>query len=356
MQYSIKEGKYWHAYQDVLINGGQLFPGRGKDSSHTVLRGKQIIIYWPKNSKRRHQVKELCDFFGLESETYTGGRLARWLIENLLELPYKQTFWNKNYRALAKKGEHWHYLYCEPLKLFYGIEVDLKSAYFRSLLQGKSLLYYPGRGYLNDDGAIEHLAFLEPFLPKWFRLQLLGIMASWRMRFMCRDKKNPDNKELIFKQRMHIEYNAAFNATHRAILRNYKLLAKIKEIGGEYIRRVHTDSFTMDADIPESIEISIWNYLEDNQAEWDIKGAGRCYFIDVNAGFVGRKIIGSWVQVFEELEERSIKIEKDCNSRPVLDRWEKIILNSSLPEKEYFQIPLDLRMPLPQEKHFLEKI
>lgn len=45
MYYIDKVGEYHQAYADVLENGGQLYPGNGKDSANVIVRGKYCITY-----------------------------------------------------------------------------------------------------------------------------------------------------------------------------------------------------------------------------------------------------------------------------------------------------------------------
>ena len=329
MNYTDLIGDYAIAYQDVLIHGGQLYPGNGKESASVVVRGNDCFTYWNAHSKRYWEVQELCKFFNLEPQGKTGGRIARWLIDEILQLPYKTTFWNKQYRAIAKSGHHWHYNHVQPWKPFFGIEVDLKSAYFSSLLQGKSLLYQPGSGYLKDNNALETLGELIPNLPKWFRLQLLGVLASWRFQFLAKDKKNADNKELIWKQYHVINYNGAFNAVHRAIIRNYKIMEKIHSIGGEYIRRMHTDSFFLDCDCPRQIEDKIWSFIDEKKVKYDVKGAGHSFFFDLNTGFVGNRIVGAKIDVIDQMKSNNIKMKNNPINSKLLDRFGEVIANSS---------------------------
>jgi len=334
MYYIDKIGEYHHAYAEVLANGGQLYPGNGKDSANVIVRGKQCITYWAKGSKRRQEVSDLCNYFHIPSEGKTGGRVARWLISDCLKLPYHGTFWQKRYRNIAKMGTHWHYLHVEPRKRFFGIEVDLKSAYISSLFAGKTLLFHDSKGYIEDNHCLENLKLITPELPKWFRLQLLGCLSSWRVTFFTKDKKNPNSKELIAKRYHNIEYGAAFNAVHRAIIRNDKIMEKIHQLGGEYIKRIHTDSFFLDCDVPRSTEDLIWSYLEEKKLKWDIKGCGYSYFYDVNSGFVGKKFVGSALDVTEKMRETGIKKKRSSYDEKTMNRFGDIILNSSMPNTE----------------------
>jgi len=314
MEYITVWGDYLAAYHFCLENGGQLFSGNGKDSANVVLIGKKCYTFWQKNSQRLIEVRQLAEHFGLNPEGQTGGRIARWLIDDLLQLPYQQTYWSKSYRNLAKKGAHWHYTTCDCKQYFWGVEIDIKSAYFSSLLKCKSLLYSPSIGYMADNNALENLKILYKDFPKWFRLQLLGCISSWRVFYQTRDKKSLENRELVVKTRQHIKYGAAFNVAHRAILRNYKIMQKIHEIGGKHIRRMHTDSFLLDIDIPDSIEFAIFDYLAEKGLQYSIKGYGYCYFWDLNTGFIGNKIVGAKSGVIDLMKQNNIKMKRANNN------------------------------------------
>ena len=96
MYYTEKIGSYNDAYLDVLHNGGQLYPGNGKDSANVVVRGKQCITYWEKGSKRHQETVELAKYFNLDPYSKTGGRIARWLVDDCLKLPYQDSLWRKS--------------------------------------------------------------------------------------------------------------------------------------------------------------------------------------------------------------------------------------------------------------------
>lgn len=329
MQYIDLVGDYASAYADVLQHGGQLYPGNGKDSANVIVRGKTCYTYWAADSKRKQQVIELCNFFNISPEGRTGGRICRWLLEDLLLLPYQGTFWQKNWRMLAKGGSHWHYATIQPKRFFWGCEFDIKSAYFSSLFSGKTLLWDNTRKWMDDGGALESLKVLNAQLPKWFRLQLLGTLASWKNFFLCRDSSGKNKDSLIYKTRHSIKYNASFNCAHRAILRNYKIMKRVHEIGKEFIMRMHTDSFTLSIECPVDIEMQIFDYLSSKGLECDIKSAGYGYFFDLNCGWVGRKFIGARVEVLEHMREHEVKMKKDAGAMPVLDRFGERLSSSS---------------------------
>lgn len=327
MKYFTLEGDYLSAYHFCLKNGGQLFAGNGKDSANVCLIGQNCFTFWEKGSKRKEEVKALAEYFNLDAEGMTGGRIARWVIDDLIRIPYEGTFWNRTYRDLARQGNHWHYLHCDSKKPFWGIEVDIKSAYFSSLFALPTFLYQPEKGYLYDGGALDNLKELYPFFPKWFRLQFLGCLASWRIFYLCREKSLPNSEELVRKHRNNIKYNAAFNVAHRAILRNYKIMQKIHQIGGQYIRRMHTDSFFLDHDIPVEIELDLWRYIDSRNIKYSVKAFGRAFFWDINTGFIGNKFVGARIDVAEKMRQDNIKMKSKESNEIALTRKSPFISN-----------------------------
>lgn len=291
------QATYPEALAEFLLSGGLFFPSKTPDAPSTIVRGRSIFTYWPPQSALRAKVLSLALTFGCEHPAPTVGRVCRWFISDFLELPFEGTAWAKSYRALAAKGTHWHYLYVDTRDSYLGVEIDLKSAYFSSYLRGGSLLYSPRYGYLDDGLARDKLvAFLE-LVPKWFRLSMLGILAGHRMKFCTRGLTTSGTAELLFKSIPKISYGAAFNAAHRAIVRNYKILQKVHSLGGEWVRRIHTDSFFLDAHCPDVQERRIFDYLSDKGCEFSVKGVGNAYFWDVNTGIIGRKYVGAKAEV-----------------------------------------------------------
>lgn len=323
MNYIDLVGTLPEAIERVRTEGGRLYSGKYRDSCHTVVVGNNCYTYWNKNSKKRQELAQLCSLFNIPSQGQTGGRVARWFLKELIDLPYKGTYWDRNYRTLAKAGSHWHYCFINPNKHFYGVEFDLKSAYFSSLFAGKSLLYQNSIGSMNDNGSLERLKELTPLLPKWFRLQLLGILSSWKIDYWVRPANMKPEQELSFKTSYKIEYCAAFNAAHRAILRNYKIMQKVHQIGGKYIERMHTDSFLLNIECPESIEKSIHNYLEEKGVITDVKAAGFSYFFDLNTGYIGKSIIGCKLDVFDKMRQQRIKMKRDGGYYVVMSKYEQ---------------------------------
>lgn len=353
MQYLEKVGNYLDAYSDVMSNGGQLFTGNGKDSANVILRGKTCITYWSKDSKRHQEVIDVCNMFDLDPVAMTGGRLCRWLLKEFLGLQNNTGYWGKRWRQIAMDGSHWHYTHCVERQYFYGIEIDIKSAYMSSFLSGKSMLFSTSNKWSDDNGALEQLKQLTLILPKWLRLQLIGTMSAWRISFLAKDKKNPQSDVLTRKYRHGIQWGAAFNASHRAILRNYKIMQKIHRIGGEYIKRCHTDSFTLDLMCPTEIENQIFSYIKEKNLQTDVKNIGYALFFDLNTGFIGKNLVGSPICVIDHMREEKVKMKASGGVSETVDRFGHLLHNSNyynpdgserrkIPNLEPLQLELDI--------------
>lgn len=323
MNYIDLTGDLPDAIELVRQEGGRLYAGKYRDSCHTVVIGNHCFTFWNARSKTRQLVKQLCETFNVPFQGQTGGRLARMVLKDIVSLPHKGTYWDRQYRAVAKGGEHWHYTFVNPNRNFYGVEFDLKSAYFSSLFAGKSLLYQPNIGWRDDNGSLDRLKALTPMFPKWFRLQLLGLIASWNISYYVRPKVIAPDVELDFKTSYKIQYGAAFNAVHRAIIRNYKIMKKVHGIGGKYIERMHTDSFLLNIECPETIEKDIFDYLAEKKAEVDIKSAGFSYFFDLNTGYIGKHFVGSKIDVLHKMKINNVKIKRDGGYNIVLTKYEQ---------------------------------
>ena len=162
-------------------------------------------------------------------------------------------------------------------------------------------------------------------MPKWFRLQLLGVLASWQLKFLSRSKDLKDEGKLSVKSIPKIQYNAAFNCVHRAIVRNYKIMEKIHLIGGEHIKRMHTDSFFLSWECPVSVEKQIFDYLQEKGCEVSVKASGKAFFFDVNTGFIGKKFVGSKIDVVELMRASGQKMSRTNLPPQVTDRFSNYI-------------------------------
>lgn len=293
----------------LLRTGGQLYPGRSQDHPSTVVCGSVVTTYWPPGSKLRGQVIEIAKVLGQEAEHATVGRLGRTLVNDILQLPYQGTYFGLKWRSLAIGGTHWHYQHVRPGKYEYAMEIDLRSAYFASLVSQESLLLNQHGQWLDDNGALENLKTLMPLLPKPFRLALLGQIASWRNYYYTVDKTNPDASSLILKCRKQIKFGAAFNAVHRAILHVYKTMERCHLIIGDDCVRVHTDGMIVDCCNGMKWESELDDFLRAQGFEYSIKGQGSTWLYGLNCGIIGRKVMGVRTEVAGLAREAGVKID-----------------------------------------------
>jgi len=218
-------------------------------------------------------------------------------------------------KIIKEDHSHWHYLYLADNPSGYVIELDIKSAYLTSLLKEKTLFWYDtGREkspyYMPDGGLIKRLKTWQSDLPKWFRLQLLGIWASHSSGFSYLDAENPMPKEA---QDLIISHGVVFNVTHKAILGVYKDVAAIAKVCGKALVRSHTDSVAVrvttlanpqeDAMTVEQVD----DLVEDiNRMGYLVscKGFGYAHFFDNEKGFIGNKpYIGQSDQIKDLIKE-----------------------------------------------------
>lgn len=323
-QYKELVGGYSECVGAMLREGGQVYSSEQKGGANVHVRGCYVNTYWEKDSKQKGKVLEACELFGYDSYAMTGGRLIRRIIADIVQLNYQKTRYAKCYEELAKDGGHWHYQFVNPGDNGYCVEFDLKSAYFTSYLQLDSCLLKDANDFLEDGGAMERLRELNKLFPKWMRLQFLGVLASHSKSTITR-KQGKEGWEVKLNKFPSIETGYAFNAAHRAILRTYKIMKKVHQIGGEYIARIHTDSFAIKANCPDSVEAELFNFLKTHNQEIAVKGMGRLFLWDLNTGYIGRKTIGQKQEVLTRIREENIHYDKHENVPELIARWEHII-------------------------------
>lgn len=300
----------WHAK-----HGGQLFPQRTIESAITISSGNKCHTFWPKNSALRSQVIALGESLGYPSdllENITGGRLAKWYVKEILSIPYQGSYWGKRYRELAKAGFHWHYLYCKPGSYDVAMEIDLKSAYATAITHGESFLLSEKFGYQKDNGALERFKKDMPHLPKWFRLILIGILSQHEIKYFIKDKES-ENGDLKLITNQQISYGAAFNATHKAILRVYRTMKTLHDYFGEDAIRIHTDGIAINCTVEsfDKMESIALDYLDQLGFPWTIKAIGQCWLHDIGVGFIGKKFMGNRYELRNKMRENNIKIKKE---------------------------------------------
>lgn len=319
--YEVVEGDYLAAIGLFRRMGGRFYPQLNPDSPSTITSGNRCTVVWNPDSKLLPKCKQLCRDLGFEWEGQPPGRIARRLLKDIVCLDSEGTGFSSKYRAMAKRGSHWHYTFVEVGYHPYLIEFDLKSAYFTTLFQGATLLYHDFLGFIPDRGALLNLKAIEPILPKFLRLTILGIIASHKHQFYTIAKTDDDSFAMQLCTTNEIKFGAAFNAAHKAVYRTYSLMKKIHSIGGKYIKRIHTDSFAVTPEIPQVIEEQIFDLLRRNSYPVQVKAQGSAHFLNLNEGIIGNKLIGSREIVFNQFREQSIKIPKHELEEEEYLRW-----------------------------------
>lgn len=289
-------GDYSEALYFFKHTGGQLFAPRSYDHQTTILVGKTVHTFYPPDSTSRQQCQRLARDFGLPDELVehaTAGRLAKWYIDNILRLPHHKTYYSKDYVKLARDGYHWHYLYAKPGKYPYAFEWDLKSAYATAWVNRPSLLYHPNYGWLPDDGAVNRLKADLYYLPKWFRLALLGVIASHSLTFYLKDGSSMEFK--LKKRKLNkVSYGAAFNAAHVAVWKVWNTMREAHDILGHHCLRAHTDGMVTSYDcFSDELDYKVVELIESKGFEFGIKASGPAYIDDVGSGIVGTKAFGN---------------------------------------------------------------
>ena len=322
--YLEKEGGYNAALTELLENGGQLYTGDSDGGCTTVVRGSRVTRFWEAKSAKRGKCIEACKIFGYDPYGMTGGSLCRKIIDDILQPPYKSSRFSDTYRSIAEKGEHWHYQYIKIGDHGKTIEYDLSSAYMTQFLRLPSMILLGRDEFSSDNGAMEKLREIMPLFPKWLRVQFLGVLASHQRTTLTRVKKG-DGWEIRKTQTPSITYGGCFNAAHRAILRVYRIMRKIHQIAGEDVKRIHTDSFLLSQSISISKLQTIFDYLEENEQELQIKAIGRSCFFDLNEGIIGNKIIGCKPMVSTKLKVSKFKQIREYTDDFTEYTWENII-------------------------------
>lgn len=319
--YYTLDGGYISAVECLREKGGCLFPAKRNDGSSTVVCGNKIYTFWENGSLNKAKVQEAAKRFGFDPEHATGGRLAKWILSDICGLDCAKESTDMRFLALAREGFHWHYTFVEEGHHPYLLEFDLQAAYMTSLLSASSLKYTLHQGYLDDSGALDCLREISPDLPKWLRLIIIGCLASHRMQYLTMGVGLNGYPELKSNFVNKVDYGTAFNAAHKAIFRVYRCMEQLHRIGGDHIKRIHTDSFALTGDCPCDIESQLFEYLDSLGFTSTCKAQGTGLFFNLNEGLIGRKWVGSRAGVRERLAELERKPKRYKLSKPARDRW-----------------------------------
>lgn len=307
MQYTTQHSGYPGALLFFQENGGQFIPRKRKDGTSTVVLGKSVHTFWEPDSTSYHKCKAAAISFGFPHEHFTPGRLAKFILKEVCKLEPKGTEPDRKIIQLAKDGFHWHYTHVIPGYHPYLLEFDLCSAYATSLASQESFFFNQFAAVPSDGGSLANFRALMPSLPKWLRMIILGTIASHRMTFGVMPNRASGDFKIIWKTIHKIDYGAAFNQVHRAILRVYRVMRRIHEIGDIHIKRMHTDSFALSGDCPTQVESDIFDYLANQGFEVACKAQGTSHFLDLNSGIIGRKFIGVPLEIRTVLSAQKLK-------------------------------------------------
>lgn len=337
--YEEKQGGYSAALSELLSKGGQLYGGDSEGGCTTVVRGCYVTRFWEPNSAKKGKMIEACNLFGYDPYGMTGGSLCRRIIDDILQLDYKSTRFSNIYRDIAVNGSHWHYQYIKTGDHGKTIEYDLTSAYMTQFLRLPSMILLGKDEFAEDNGAMDKLRTIHNIFPKWLRVQFLGVLASHNRTTITREK---DGTEWKIKKTItpSITYGGAFNAAHRAILRVYRIMQTVHKLAGEDCKRIHTDSFLLSQSVSVSKLQQIFDFLEQNQQDIQIKAIGRSCFWDLNEGVIGTKIIGSKPMVSTKMRLSNFKQTRELTEEIAELTWDGIIDNLKCGLQDRKSIPI----------------
>lgn len=302
--------------------GGQLFPGRDYNSATVVMCGKECYTFWEPDSQTRKHVRTAAMRYGYDPEIATSGRISRWLLRDVVELPEIDAQAHPRFKSLAESGHHWHYTKCIEGYHPYLLEFDIRSAYMSSVLQGDTLLYDYERGYLDDHGAIFRLAALCADLPKFLRMSLIGSLCAHKMVFGYLSREAKDLGRLKYKTIHKINDALSFQACHKGVLRLWRIMQEGDAILGDWCKRIHTDSFAIDPDLPQETEDRFFEYLQAQGLSYSCKAQGPAHFLGLNEGIIGKSLIGVVAEVVPRLRELRPDLERRTLTEDESQRWE----------------------------------
>lgn len=312
---------YAGAVDCLATVGGQLFSGKPKDGSHTVVKGKEIYTFWNKNSKNYARCHALALDVSFPHEHFTPGRISKHIIREVVGLKPATGTPDGVFVRLAKDGFHWHYQHVETGYHPYLLEFDLCAAYAASLVRYGSLFFSMSQGEMTDGGLMRNLKVALESVPKWMRLTMLGQIASHKMTFATMPERKNGSFRLQYQTISKIDYGYAFNQVHRAILRLYRVMERIHSIGTHSIKRIHTDSFALSVDCDREVESQIFDYLDDQGFSFSVKGQGSAHFFDLNSGIIGRKFVGVPFEIREQIKALPQKPRRVHITAEQLERW-----------------------------------
>lgn len=303
----VREGNLEIALLQLLEYGGQIFPGRhGRDGISWVC-GNKHIIFWNEKSQKYAELQQMAKELNYpEPELVTGGKLVRHLLA-ICDIDYKSTYFHPYWQKLAREGQHWHYQHIDPGQHGLCFEIDIKSAYWSSFEKLPSIFLATEKSFIPDGGKLKLLSNIMRVLPKSFRLQFLGTLASHKMHFYKREKIE-GKWQIKFDSRNNISYGSLFNSAHKAILSTFQLMQSVHKMHTSCIKRIHTDSFLIEDFLQGQNSLEIMKYLAKQGYDTSCKKYGKAYLKDLNCGFIGRFPIGSKKMALDYARSEGLKI------------------------------------------------
>ncbi len=321
MKYETHHTGYAGALVCLQEKGGTMFPRKGKDGVSTVNSGQTTYSFWEPNSVNYHRCKQLAEQLNFPHEHFTSGRIAKYILKDICGLNPEGTYVEPRILELARDGFHWHYTHVETGYHPYLLEFDLCQAYATTLVKYENFFFNMSIPTPHDSDSLTNLRELLPVLPKWMRMVMLGIIASHRMTFATMPNRASGDCSLKWVTISKVNYGAAFNQVHRAILRLYRFCQRLHEIGGHHIKRMHTDSFALCGECPSSVESSIFDFIQEGGYEVTCKAQGTSHFLSLNSGIVGRKFIGVPCEVRESIASQNERRRRVYLTASQQERW-----------------------------------
>lgn len=321
MKYFTEHTGYAGALDCLQSIGGQLFPGKRRDSTSTVVAGKCVYTFWEPNSKNYHKCAALAADIGFPHEHFTSGRIAKFLLESVCGINPNYGTPDPVFVKLASDGFHWHYTHVETGYHPYLIEFDLCAAYATSLVQFDSPYFAMNQKITEGHSEMASLRVVLETVPKWMRLILIGQMATHRMTFATMPNRVSGDFTLKWNTIRRIKYGYAFNRTHQAILRVYRVLQRIHSISDIWCKRIHTDSFALSADTPVETESKVFEYLDSTGFRYSVKAQGSSHFFCLNSGIIGRKFVGVPFEIREQIAALPERPRRLFLTPEQLERW-----------------------------------
>lgn len=279
---------------------GGLYQGKGRfvippPEEHRswclVDRSKQVVYYyWRRGSESLIKLLAACDKHGFVTDAPSWSRLSRFIWEKEIS-PLPSTIKPHPYAVqLAKDKRHWHYTKCVPGIYMSITEIDIKSAYAQSFANQPSIWMESPLKVIDDKGAMQRWQALYPYLDKQVRLSMIGCLSGYEFQTLTpgASPQVPLKRGVVRK----VYDGGVFNTIHIALFKLYKLLKQVEAIAPEFIPRVHTDSFWVDARIPTDKLNMMLNIIKTNGFRLTVKGHGQSHLYDLNSGVIGGRLIG----------------------------------------------------------------